>query len=76
MMGEHEEAEKAFLRVVELDPQEGKAYLQLSRMYWRDKNDLVKAKEYAEKALTCDLTREEKREARECIRICSKILKQ
>jgi hypothetical protein len=76
MTGEYEEAERAFLKVVELDPREGKAYLQLSCMYWRDKNDLVKAKEYAEKALTCELTREEKREAKECIKLCNKILKQ
>jgi hypothetical protein len=60
--------------VIELDPREGKAYLQLSCLYWKDKNDLVKAKEYAQKALSCDLTREEKREAKECIKYCNKML--
>ncbi len=75
MMGEFDEAEKAYLKVIELDPREGKAYLQLSCLYWKDKNDLVEAKEYAQKALTCDLTREEKREAKECIGFCNKMLR-
>jgi tetratricopeptide (TPR) repeat protein len=74
MTGEFDEAEKAYLKVIELDPREGKAYLQLSCLYWKDKNDLVKAKEYAQKALTCDLSREEKREAKECIKDCNKML--
>jgi tetratricopeptide (TPR) repeat protein len=74
MMGQYEEAEKAFLKVIELDPNEGKAYLQLSGLYWRSKNDFIKAKEYAEKALRCDLTGEEKRQAKSCIKSCNQKL--
>ena|GEM_PF-223380 len=72
--GRYEEAETAFLKALELDPLNAEAHLRLSWVYGKTKNP-AKAKEYAEKALRCSPTEQQRGTARNYIASCNKALK-
>jgi tetratricopeptide (TPR) repeat protein len=73
-LGQYEEAEKAFLKAIQLNPYDAEAHLRLSWVYGQIRNT-PKAKEYAEKALHCSPTEEQKNRAKNYVDFCYKALK-
>jgi len=73
-LGQYEEAEAAFLKAIEFDPYEAEAHLRLSWVYGKIKNP-AKSKEYAEKALHCNPTEEQKNRAKSYVDSYNKTLK-
>jgi len=73
-LGQYEEAEAAFLKAIEFNPNDAETHLRLSWIYGKIKNP-VKSKEYAEKALRCNPTEQQKQTAKNYIDFCNKTLK-
>ena len=73
-LGRHDEAEAAYLKVLEIDPNSAEAHLLLSQIYEKTNNP-AKAKYHAERALQCNPTEKQKKMARNYIGVSNKGLK-
>ena len=67
------DAERMFLKVVDIDPKDGDAYLNLSWINGEIKHDMRKTTEYAQKALTCELNSSQETSARSYIEMAKRI---
>jgi tetratricopeptide (TPR) repeat protein len=74
-LGQYEEAETAFLKAIEFDPGDPEAHLRLSWIYGKT-NNFAKAKDYAQKALHCNPTEQQKSLAKCYIDSSNKALQQ
>ncbi len=73
-LGRYDEAEAAYFKVLEIDPNCAEAHLLLCQIYEKTNNP-AQAKYHAEKALQCNPTEQQKRTAKNYIDVSNKGLK-